>query len=431
MPHDVDFGGFHLPLDARAVLFSVERGRIGLGHVERREEDADAPRAGGVEERAEAPPPVEAGVGAHERLRRGREGAVIAHQKDLRVSRRASSPLRGVRSVTATRRRSRCAARRGLEPRVRNAREDLPRLGAAEDLVDGDAAAQGELVERLSGEGDGERAGDRLDAGLQVLGLREALDGRLPEALLAEHGERHRGREREQPLIRADVRRGPLAPDVLLARGERQAEARPAVRVRPCVRRGGRESGASRRRGTRGTPRAGRRTRARGRTRRPRRTRCRSRRLRAARGPRARTSRSRRRSRAPRARGRRRRRPASPRRRRTRSETARRPRTSRRRRRPRAPPASVVPSFPSGTSTIVNGKFARYVRRHCRYTGCTPLETTTFVFFFVRRSAMSTASTKADAPSYIEAFATSSPVRSAMCVWNSQIAVSVPWATSA
>ena len=106
VPHDVDFGGFHLPLDDRAVLFSVERGRIGLGHVERREEDADAPRAGGVEERAEAPPPVEAGVGAHEGLRGG-EGAVIAHQKDLRVSRRASSPLRGVRSVTATRRRSR------------------------------------------------------------------------------------------------------------------------------------------------------------------------------------------------------------------------------------------------------------------------------------------------------------------------------------
>ena len=94
-------------------------------------------------------------------------------------------------------------------------------------------------------------------------------------------------------------------------------------------------------------------------------------------------------------------------------------------------PASVAPSFPSGTSTIVNGKFARYVRRHCRYSGCTPAETTTFVFFFVRRSAMSTASTKADAPSYIEAFATSMPVRSAMCVWNSQIAVSVPCATSA
>ncbi len=32
---------------------------------------------------------------------------------------------------------------------------------------------------------------------------------------------------------------------------------------------------------------------------------------------------------------------------------------------------------------------------------------------------MRTASTNADAPSYMEAFATSMPVRRAMCVWNS------------
>ncbi len=91
---------------------------------------------------------------------------------------------------------------------------------------------------------------------------------------------------------------------------------------------------------------------------------------------------------------------------------------------------SVAPPSPTGTSTIVKGKFARYVRRQRRYSGWIPFETTTFVRFLVRRSAMRTASTKAEAPSYIEAFATSSSVRRAMCVWNSQIAVSVPCETS-
>jgi len=34
------------------------------------------------------------------------------------------------------------------------------------------------------------------------------------------------------------------------------------------------------------------------------------------------------------------------------------------------------------------------------------------------------------APSYMEALATSQPVSSAIMLWNSKMAVSVPWATS-
>jgi hypothetical protein len=48
----------------------------------------------------------------------------------------------------------------------------------------------------------------------------------------------------------------------------------------------------------------------------------------------------------------------------------------------------------------------------------------------VIRSAISTASAVAVEPSYIEAFATSMPVRIATCVWNSNSTCSVPCAIS-
>ena len=70
------------------------------------------------------------------------------------------------------------------------------------------------------------------------------------------------------------------------------------------------------------------------------------------------------------------------------------------------------------------------MRSVVRYSGWIVFETTTFVRFFVSRSAIRTASTRAEAPSYIEAFATSRPVSRAMCDWNSQIAVRVPCETS-
>ena len=46
------------------------------------------------------------------------------------------------------------------------------------------------------------------------------------------------------------------------------------------------------------------------------------------------------------------------------------------------------------------------------------------------RSAISTASAVADAPSYMLALATSRPNSIATSVWNSKIACSVPWLTS-
>ena len=70
------------------------------------------------------------------------------------------------------------------------------------------------------------------------------------------------------------------------------------------------------------------------------------------------------------------------------------------------------------------------MRSVVRYSGWIVFETTTLVRFFVSRSAIRTASTSAEAPSYTEAFATSIPVRRATCDWNSQIAVSVPCETS-
>ena len=46
------------------------------------------------------------------------------------------------------------------------------------------------------------------------------------------------------------------------------------------------------------------------------------------------------------------------------------------------------------------------------------------------RTAMRTASARADAPSYIEAFATSIPVSWQIRVWNSKSACNVPWLNS-
>jgi hypothetical protein len=48
----------------------------------------------------------------------------------------------------------------------------------------------------------------------------------------------------------------------------------------------------------------------------------------------------------------------------------------------------------------------------------------------VRRIAMSAASAAAEAPSYIDAFDTSSPVRAQIMVCHSKIACSVPWLIS-
>ena len=47
------------------------------------------------------------------------------------------------------------------------------------------------------------------------------------------------------------------------------------------------------------------------------------------------------------------------------------------------------------------------------------------------RSAISAASAVADAPSYIDAFETSRPVRPAIIVCHSKMACSVPWLISA
>jgi hypothetical protein len=60
---------------------------------------------------------------------------------------------------------------------------------------------------------------------------------------------------------------------------------------------------------------------------------------------------------------------------------------------------SVAPSAPTGTSTAVNPRFAKYVRTVSRYSGWMPAESTALVRPRERRDAMSSASTSAEAPS--------------------------------
>src|SRR5580692_5394637 len=78
-----------------------------------------------------------------------------------------------------------------------------------------------ELVEgsRLVRELPGARRDELL---LQVLGLGEALLGDLDEAFSPEETCANRDREGAESVVRADVARGSLAPDVLLTRRERQ-----------------------------------------------------------------------------------------------------------------------------------------------------------------------------------------------------------------
>ena len=63
------------------------------------------------------------------------------------------------------------------------------------------------------------------------LRLREILQGHLAQTFLAEQAEVNRGHERVQGFVRADVRCGLLAADVLFAGGERQHETTAAGSV--------------------------------------------------------------------------------------------------------------------------------------------------------------------------------------------------------
>ena len=62
-------------------------------------------------------------------------------------------------------------------------------------------------------------------------------------------------------------------------------------------------------------------------------------------------------------------------------------------------------------------------------SGCTVLETI-MVFLFVFSIAITEASTAAVAPSYIDEFETSIPVKLQIIVWYSKTACKVPWLIS-
>src|SRR6185369_14065371 len=73
--------------------------------------------------------------------------------------------------------------------------------------------------------------GQSGDRPLQVLRLRVALLRDLSQTRSPEQGQVDVRRQRHEALVRADVGRRLLAPDVLLARRERQAEGAAALRV--------------------------------------------------------------------------------------------------------------------------------------------------------------------------------------------------------
>src|SRR5712692_9067101 len=71
----------------------------------------------------------------------------------------------------------------------------------------------------------------RFELSAQVVRFGQVLLSQFAQALLAVNTHKHRGHQRDERLIRTDVRRGFFAPNVLLARGQGEAESAVATRI--------------------------------------------------------------------------------------------------------------------------------------------------------------------------------------------------------
>ena len=122
---------------------------------------------------------------------------------------------------------------------VREFRIELSQMQAADDLFAPQVFQQAlgiagdlhdELIEARAGEGRRESGNcPQLPGGVVSLG--QILLGQLPQSRFTQQAEVNGCGQRTQRLIRADIGSGFLAPDVLLARGERQHKAAPAFGV--------------------------------------------------------------------------------------------------------------------------------------------------------------------------------------------------------
>ena len=107
------------------------------------------------------------------------------------------------------------------------------------------AHAHRELVERRRRRVDERVAGERLAIfAFKYSALARHCRPTSMKPLLAEHAHADRHRERQRPVVRADVAGRPLAADVLLARREREHVAALAVLVDRLAARGGPGSAA-------------------------------------------------------------------------------------------------------------------------------------------------------------------------------------------
>ncbi len=97
---------------------------------------------------------------------------------------------------------------------------------APDHLSRGKRRAERDLLERAAS-----NAGTKVDPLPRVLREREACLAHLAQSVGPEPRQRREPGEREQRLVRRDVRRRLLAPDVLLARLKRENEAAPPIRV--------------------------------------------------------------------------------------------------------------------------------------------------------------------------------------------------------
>src|SRR5262249_1353181 len=97
------------------------------------------------------------------------------------------------------------------------AADDAPLAQRRIELLNGQRAADGELVEVWAAE-ERREARKGADALLGVVGAAQALFTQVAEADLAKRGELDGSGQRQQSLVCADIRGGALTADVLLAR---------------------------------------------------------------------------------------------------------------------------------------------------------------------------------------------------------------------
>ena len=223
VPDHVHFGELREPFEILAQRRASQHRRgVALGDVARRERESDAPRTAALEAQRLLVGEAVRGVAHPE------PAALVAHRAapaSAPISRSIAARVASSVVQTSTAPPSSGACGDRSSPPTMPSPSARPSAASASPLH-----ADHELVEGLGREREREprrRAHPRLG----VLGLGQVALGQAPQSDPAQQREVDGRHQQTQALVGADVRGRPLAPDVLLARREREHEAAPSLAV--------------------------------------------------------------------------------------------------------------------------------------------------------------------------------------------------------